>query len=331
MNQSIRDPFDQAAHAPMRAEGNQWKLGRGNALKIASALSLLLVLFTWFDANSIVIQLLAVDPAHAILGVLFLLLQVVVSCVRWVYILRKQNLPLDQRNMISIYGCSLIANMLFITSIAGMSVRVALLVRHGAKLTKALASVAAERIAALSGLVAAGGVGIAFMLPTVSRGAAAMPMPELVLTAVVVLTVLILALSTAWRHLSVVRTFMQELCGCFASVRMIGSVIALSAAIVFSGFCGLAMLANGMGLNIDPLFFIAVMPAIALISALPISIGGWGVRESAMVAGLAAFSVPGESAVALSVLYGLAGVMVTVLIGTVLAYSGKNGFATKEQ
>lgn len=84
-----------------------------------------------------------------------------------------------------------------------------------------------------------------------------------------------------------------------------------------------------MGLEIDPLFFISVMPAIAFIASLPISVGGWGVREGAMVAGLAPFSVAPESAMALSISYGLASLLVALTMGGLLVLLGDR-FATGE-
>jgi len=45
---------------------------------------------------------------------------------------------------------------------------------------------------------------------------------------------------------------------------------------------------------------------------MPVSIAGWGVRESGMVIGLGYFGVHSESALALSVLYGISTLLVTI-------------------
>lgn len=47
------------------------------------------------------------------------------------------------------------------------------------------------------------------------------------------------------------------------------------------------------------------MPGTLLVSSIPISLGGWGFRESSMVLSLAAFGVPSATALALSIGYGL--------------------------
>ena len=56
------------------------------------------------------------------------------------------------------------------------------------------------------------------------------------------------------------------------------------------------------------------MPLVVLIMTIPISIGGWGVRETAMVALFGLIGVSNEGALVLSVLIGLVG-MVSALPG----------------
>ena len=65
------------------------------------------------------------------------------------------------------------------------------------------------------------------------------------------------------------------------------------------------LLAIGMGLNISLLGMLLVVPITNLLMALPISIAGWGVREGVMIAGLGYLNVSAEAAFALSILYGL--------------------------
>jgi hypothetical protein len=48
-----------------------------------------------------------------------------------------------------------------------------------------------------------------------------------------------------------------------------------------------------------------VAPAVMLLAAVPVSLGGWGMRESAMIVALGLFGVPASEALAVSVAYGL--------------------------
>jgi glycosyltransferase 2 family protein len=66
-----------------------------------------------------------------------------------------------------------------------------------------------------------------------------------------------------------------------------------------------AIIGLGLGLNIDVAAYLIVVPLANLVQVLPISVGGWGLRESFYVLALSKLGVPGSDALALSVLYGL--------------------------
>lgn len=72
-------------------------------------------------------------------------------------------------------------------------------------------------------------------------------------------------------------------------------------------------LAQGLGINIGWVECIALLPLVFLVSALPISMGGWGVREVGMITILALVGINHASALALSVQLG----MITTLINLI--------------
>jgi hypothetical protein len=57
---------------------------------------------------------------------------------------------------------------------------------------------------------------------------------------------------------------------------------------------------------------LVLLQPVALIAALPISIGGWGVREAAMVAVLGLIGIAPSGALVLSVQIGLIAIVVTL-------------------
>jgi uncharacterized membrane protein YbhN (UPF0104 family) len=67
-----------------------------------------------------------------------------------------------------------------------------------------------------------------------------------------------------------------------------------------------------MSLDVDYLGFFLIIPIVILFSLIPISIAGWGVRESIMVVGFGYLSVPAEQALALSILYGFLMIIVAL-------------------
>jgi uncharacterized membrane protein YbhN (UPF0104 family) len=72
------------------------------------------------------------------------------------------------------------------------------------------------------------------------------------------------------------------------------------------------MLGQSLGLTMAFDQWFIVVPTVLLISMLPISIGGWGVREGAMVVALRGFGIPTEEALLPSILFGLCAVTATL-------------------
>jgi uncharacterized membrane protein YbhN (UPF0104 family) len=65
------------------------------------------------------------------------------------------------------------------------------------------------------------------------------------------------------------------------------------------------VLAYGPDVNVGFLTWLVVMPIVLLMATLPISVGGWGTREIAMVYMLGLFAVPPDLAAAVSIQFGL--------------------------
>lgn len=318
----------EAAGTAWRAppKGGQRTRGRFDrlSLRLCTGLSLLLVLFAWFDISGIVQKLFSIDAWFVALAIATFALQFVMSCARWVLILSRQKVGIDFRRALSIFGVGTLANLFLVTSIAGISVRAALLLRAGTGLPGALATVTSERIAAMAGLMLCAAIGFAFAFPQLHGLLAEWTLSETVAYVLVGCAVALAVMIWAVRRMEGPRDFARKVWVAFSAPRQAILLVGVSAAIVVTGFAGMAALAKGLGLAIDPLFFLSVMPAIAFISALPISVGGWGVREGAMVVGLSIFAVPPESAMALSVSYGLGGLLVALLLGSALALLGQD-------
>jgi len=79
-------------------------------------------------------------------------------------------------------------------------------------------------------------------------------------------------------------------------------------------------LAQSQHLGVPLVDFAVMMPPIMLLVALPISAGGWGVREGAIVAGLALVGVESTSALLLSVEFGLIATAVSLPGGAIWLY-----------
>jgi uncharacterized membrane protein YbhN (UPF0104 family) len=69
------------------------------------------------------------------------------------------------------------------------------------------------------------------------------------------------------------------------------------------------LLGQALGVSATGWDFLAIMPAVTLATTLPISLGGWGVREGVFVLLLGRVGVPAAEALSLSLLFGLFGMV----------------------
>jgi uncharacterized protein (TIRG00374 family) len=87
----------------------------------------------------------------------------------------------------------------------------------------------------------------------------------------------------------------------------------------------LYIIARGLGIPVSVAGCFAIAPLAALVAAVPISVGGWGVREGAFVAGFGLLGIGGVDALILSVLFGLVSIVAALPGGLVWLALRKSG------
>ena len=92
-------------------------------------------------------------------------------------------------------------------------------------------------------------------------------------------------------------------------------ILMISLIAQFCFFAAVYCISVSAGIQLSFLQIMVVLPAIALVSSMPFSFGGWGLREGAFVYGLGLLAVPMETAFSISVQIGLVSLIATVLAG----------------
>jgi uncharacterized membrane protein YbhN (UPF0104 family) len=96
-----------------------------------------------------------------------------------------------------------------------------------------------------------------------------------------------------------------------------GALITSALLVPFFIIAACYVLAIGLEVQLSVLDAFVLVPLVIFSSATPISVGGWGVREGAMVAALSLAGITSDKALAISVLLGLGGLMVGLFGGLV--------------
>ena len=77
------------------------------------------------------------------------------------------------------------------------------------------------------------------------------------------------------------------------------------------------VLATALGISVSPFDAFTLVPAALLLAMVPISLAGWGVREVVFIQAFSLAGVAPSNALALSLLYGLVGLITGLLGGAV--------------
>jgi uncharacterized protein (TIRG00374 family) len=252
-----------------------------------------------------------------VLAGLILMAQAGLGGIRWFIILRTLGAGSSLWETLRLFYISIFFNSFVWSGLGGDLVRTWLSYRSNVSVRTSITSVLLDRVAALVA------VALLVLLTTpvlLSRvGLSISMLVPAFLSALGLIGILIAAqfdrLPARWLEIrplrllgdlgSAVRTvFLRPAVACpLAGVAIVGQ-IALAAATY--------ALAVGLRLDISLLECIALMQPVALLANLPISIGGWGVRETAMITLFGLIGIPAATALALSVQLGLLSLVVSL-------------------
>ncbi len=278
------------------------------SLKLAVSLGLIAWLAARVDLAPLGERLGAADAGWTLAALGVFAAQLLVAAVRWKHIQQAIGAPLGLRDAVELALIGQFFSQTLPSAIGGDAVRAALAARRGVPAARAASGVLVDRGTALVVLVAL----VALCLPLTATVA---PDPALlgVLGALVAATAVGLGvLVLAERHLlgrlapGRIAGFATALAGDLRAALVRPDIVALAVAVHLGVIATMWLLAQALGIAVGFAACLVLVPPIVLLTTLPVSLAGWGVRESAAVAGFALVGVPAGEALALSVAFGLA-------------------------
>lgn len=280
-----------------------------------SILALILLQVDWAVAARVFQE---ADAATWGIVVFLLIAQTLVLGVRWYLIVNTSRARISFKEAVQVTLASLVANFIFLTSISGFAVRVFLTIRQGSSIIFALSASIVDRFMTLLALV----IMAAILMPLASEHIAR---EFLIMTASLLATVIISALLLGGLFKNQVKSFAKSnrrIAATFKYVRTIfleprifGIILTTSLVAQLVYFFAVFTVAHAIGIELSFWALLSVLPLIAIIASLPVSIGGWGVREGAFVYGLGLLGVGLEQAFFISVQIGLSGILAAAIVG----------------
>lgn len=298
-------------------------------LKLAVTLGLFaLVFFRFSDPRGILAHLQSFPLQSLVLPLTWTIGSVIFFAARWNAILLATARTLPIPALLRATPTALFFGQALPTGLGGDVYRVWYARRAGIALPQAVSSVVLDRILALAATVFFIAVGLPMLLS----------LPDLapirtLLIAVPVLAVggllLIAIMDRLTQLLPIFRrpsliAFAESLAALARDERKLArswpwGILSFLLALLNQFLSGLTVygLSQGLGIELPLSSVLLIFPPVLLLSMLPISLAGWGVREGAMVFFMGAAGVPAEPALSVSILFGLMNLVIALPGGLV--------------
>ncbi len=295
-------------------------------LKALISAMILGILLLRVKPDEIMNMTLHFDVFYLTLALAFMLIQIVALAGRWHMLvnLNRPIIPFETSLRITVAG--LLANFLLFTSISGVFVRIALIMQEGVKLSHALFSAITDRILTFAALA----IMALLFLPQLAPYVEEKTFLTLSLAAGITVTTAFV-FTPFFFHDSVRRIAYgnRKMAKAYKNIRtlleqpaLFMKIITISMGAQLCYFAAVYMISLSTEATFSFLQVLTVLPVIALVAALPISIGGWGVRESAFIMGLGLIGTPMETAFLISVQIGILSMVSTIVAGIPALLSG---------
>jgi uncharacterized protein (TIRG00374 family) len=293
-----------------RSVSRNWGLA---ALKVAISAGLLWLILRRFSFEELKAQVLQTHLSVLLVPFSVVLVSNLLGALQWGWLVRKAGVRVKPGRLLGLYFVGLFFNNFGIGNLGGDVYKVYSLGRREGALGPGAGATVVDRIVSAVALCS---LGLVAALSALARGEVPLGVPLVTLALVVpVLVLAAVLLRTNWstaleRSMARVRpSLAQRLARLVASVHayqerrgVLRRVFALSLLIQASRVLAHYLVGIAMGWSLHPWDlgkFFLVIPVLGLIIALPISIGGWGVREWAGVALFAPLGRDGEESVTL--------------------------------
>ncbi len=279
----------------------------------------------WFLLSSIDIgaakdRILGADNVMILCAGFVLLLQMGVGGARWWAVMRAIETPLPWFELTKLFWIGGFFSQALPSSVGGDPIRIYMAYKDGLPLSKAINGVMLERVVTIIGLTILVIAVLPWFVPKLNAETQMLTLTVMaMLGAGTIFGVIVLLyldrLPEALSKFRIVRG-MNALAADsrLLFLRLKGAVLASIFGILTHVNISLCVffLAMSIGVDVTWLDCMVLMPLVILVTTLPISIAGWGVREGAMVTAFALVGVPGEGALVLSLMLGILGIVMMI-------------------
>jgi uncharacterized membrane protein YbhN (UPF0104 family) len=280
------------------------------ATKIVVSVACFIVLTRSIEWGLVASFVRGIDVLWLVIALAVFWLAQVISSLRCAYIARALGGTLDLRTSLRAHFIGLWFNQVLPSSLGGDVVKIAVL-QKDLGLNLAIRAAVLDRFSGLAFLMLA----IALTLPLYATVLSILPhlASELGALAAAFFGGMLVACWSTRKvparllHVPVLRELVQILIdiGSFRTATSLWRQLWTSCVVHCNGIASFALLGVAIGAPVDPLAFTLIVPIVFLITLLPASFAGWGLREISATWLFGAVGIAKEQSLAMSICFGL--------------------------
>lgn len=284
------------------------------------------LIFRAVEFSSVLESLRDIVPRLLLLGIVFQLLSTTLAAYRWYLVM----LPLGYEQPFGFYLKSYFKGAFFNqglpTSIGGDAIRVLDVARQGCRKRDAFYGVFIDRVLGLVGLL------ILNLVANILNPELLPPGMFLIINLIIGGGLLGFMLLIGLRRFEVLRnwrpsrmfhTISVHLQQVLSTPRQVAVQLGLSVAVHFLSLMAIFLVGRSVEMPFDLLTFLIVVPPVLLLTLIPLSLAGWGIREGAMIGLFTLIGADKVNVLTMSILYGVV-LVIASLPGLQVYLKGKH-------
>lgn len=299
---------------------------RGAAVRVVVTLGLFWLIFRSVDVHELLDSYRDIVPRLLLLGVVFQMLSTTLAAYRWYLVMRPLGYEQGFGFYLKSYFKGTFFNQGLPTSIGGDAVRVLDVARLGERKRDAFVGVFIDRVLGLVGLLLLNLV-VNLFNPALLPHGLFLTINLLISLGLLGFLVLYLLqhwqLLTRWRLTRFFFKISQHLAMVLATPRQSAGQLLLSVAVHFLSMLAIFLIGRSVELNFSLTTYLVLVPPAILLTLIPLSLAGWGIREGALIGLFTLLGADKVTVLSMSILYGMV-LIVASLPGLLVYLKGKH-------
>lgn len=286
------------------------------AIKCAVSAVLLWLLARGIDIDAVGRQIAGADPLWLIVALILAAAVLPMAAIRWQLVTHAIGEPVTPRNALSITMIGWFFNQTLPSTVGGDAVRIFLAYRTGISKTAAIHGILIDRLMGLFVVLAMATIFLAPILSGLSAEFQKWFLSTFIIAGYGAYGVLFFISGGFAERLDtfrlgrLARDLSRDARTTLLTLSPGGIILVISVVLQFVQIASIYAIAIALNVEVSFMAIMIALPAVLLVSSLPISLAGWGVREQSMVLALGAMGVAATDALSISVLLGLSWIVI---------------------